>query len=285
MSGDLPSGGEAFDQLLDLQRGEEMRRTDKAVTVAGRWHGHDVIAKQLTSSERYWVNRFAHEVAVYEAFGAAAPPWRVPQLYYAGRTVLVIERLPGAPPHTDRYPPPLPETTVSGMIAALAAFAAWQPPPGPLRTQVTDWAARIRRYVAAGDLPAEDEQALLAATADAVVFGHGDPLASNVLSTDHRPLTFIDFEFTGLGPGGADLALLGLWLGRHDPGTEQRCADTAEDAGHLHGYRAMRVLWIAREQRLYESFFDTVDDRDHRQWLKEQAAVAITALRRVAGRA
>jgi hypothetical protein len=46
----------------------------------------------------------------------------------------------------------------------------------------------------------------------------------------------------------------------------------------------MRLLWIAREQRLYEALFATVDDRNHRQRLDEQAA-AVTALRRAAGRA
>lgn len=277
MTDTVPAGDE-FVRLPHLQRGEELRRTDKAVTVAGRWQGQDVVAKQLTSSEPQWVKRFAHEVAAYQAFAAAPPPWRVPRLLHASHTVLVIERLPGAPPHTDRYPPRLPETTVTGMIDALIAFAAWRPPLGPLRAPATDWPARVRRYTAAGNLPTDDYQALLAAVAGAPVrFGHGDPLASNALSTEHHPLTFIDYEFAGLYPAGADLALLGLWLGRHDPGTEQRCSHTAEAAGHLHNYRAMRVLWIAREQRLYQNLFDTGDD--HRQWLDVQATAAITALR------
>jgi len=46
----------------------------------------------------------------------------------------------------------------------------------------------------------------------------------------------------------------------------------------------MRVLWLAREQRLYKSLFDMVDDREHRQWLDDQSADAITGLRRIAGR-
>jgi hypothetical protein len=286
MPDEIPAGDDELDRLPHLQRGEELRRTDKAVTVGGRWHGHDVVAKQLTSSDRHWVKRFAHEVAAYQAFETAPPPWRVPRLLYVGRTLLIIERLPGAPPHTDRYPPRLSETTVTGMIDALTAFAAWRPPPGPLRAQATDWPARIRRYTAAGDLPTDDQQALLAAVEGAPVrFGHGDPLASNALATDHLPLTFIDFEFAGLYPAGADLALLGLWLGRHDAGTEQRCAHTAEAAGCLHSYQAMRVLWIAREQRLYQNLFDTADDQVHRQWLGDQAAAAITTLRRTVPRA
>jgi hypothetical protein len=43
-----------------------------------------------------------------------------------------------------------------------------------------------------------------------------------------------------------------LWLGRHDPGTEQRCAHTAEAAGHLLSSRTLRVLWIAHGQRLHQ---------------------------------
>ncbi|MGW4945027.1 hypothetical protein ACWEOZ_25940 [Actinoplanes sp. NPDC004185] len=129
MPGDLPAGADTFDLLPGLQRGEQLRRTDKAVTVAGRWHGRDVVAKQLISSERQWVERFAHEVSAYQAFAVTPPPWRVPLLQYAGHTVLVIERLPGAPPHTDRYPPRLPEPIVTAMIDAMAAFASWRPPP------------------------------------------------------------------------------------------------------------------------------------------------------------
>ena len=125
-----PTDVDTFDHLPGLQQGEQLRRTDKAVTIAGRWHGHDVVAKQLTSSERYWVKRFAHEVSVYQAFTTTPPPWRVPRLHHAGRRVLIIERLPGAPPHTDRYPPRLPEPTVTAMINALTSLAAWQPVAG-----------------------------------------------------------------------------------------------------------------------------------------------------------
>jgi Ser/Thr protein kinase RdoA (MazF antagonist) len=171
------------------------------------------------------------------------------------------------------------------MIDALTGFAAWQPPPGPLSAPATEWPARIRRYAAAGDLPNDVQQPLLEAVASApLVFGHGDPLASNALAGAGHPLIFIDFEFAGMYPPGADLALLGLWLGRHDPRAEQRCAQIAEAGGSLHRYRAMRVLWLAREQRLYQTLFDIVDDHEHRQWLDDQIADAITGLRRTAGR-
>jgi hypothetical protein len=58
-----PAGDDAFAQLSGFQRGEQLRETDKAVTVAGRWRGEEVVAKQLTSSDRHWVKRFSHEVA------------------------------------------------------------------------------------------------------------------------------------------------------------------------------------------------------------------------------
>ncbi|GLY99841.1 aminoglycoside phosphotransferase family protein [Actinoplanes sp. NBRC 103695] len=276
---------DTLDHLPDWEQGEKLRQTDKAVTIAGRWRGHDVVVKQLSSAERHWAKRFAHEISAYRAFAATPPPWRTPRLHYAGRRVLIIERLPGASPHTDRYPPLLPEPTVTAMIGALTAFNAWEPPSVPLNMPVTDWIARIRRYTAAGDLPGDVEQSLLEAVASApLVFGHGDPLASNALLAADRPLIFIDFEFAGMYPSGSDLALLGLWLSRHDVGAEQRCAQIAEAAGTLTGYRAMRVLWLARERRLYQSLFDMVDDREHRQWLDDQAADAITGLRKTVGR-
>jgi hypothetical protein len=52
MPGDHPVGDDAVDVLPDLERGELLRRTGKAVIVAGRWRGHDVVAKRLSSTER-----------------------------------------------------------------------------------------------------------------------------------------------------------------------------------------------------------------------------------------
>lgn len=82
--------------------------------------------------------------------------------------------------------------------------------------------ARIRGYAAAGDLPADGPGAVGGSVADAPLsFGHGDPLASNALVAAGEPLIFIGFEFADMYPLGADLALLGLWLGRHDPGAHR----------------------------------------------------------------
>ncbi|WP_433370151.1 phosphotransferase [Actinoplanes sp. CA-142083] len=247
------------------------------MTVAGWWHGHEVVAKRLTTNRPYWRKRFAHEVSAYRVFASCPPTWRVPEPYHAGETVLVVERLPGATPHAERYPPLLPAATVAGMIEALTLFAAWRPPPGPLGLPATDWAARARRYVASGDLPAEDRDGLLAAIAAAPAeFGHGDPLPSNALCAAGRPVTFIDYEFAGLYPAGADLALLGVWLGRHDPAAEQRCAEAATAAGHRPAYRAMRVLWLAREQRLHPDVFTGAGADDVRGWLSAQVTVAMS---------
>lgn len=285
-SAGVPDAVEAGDktqvQLEGLESGQLLRRTDKAVTSAGRWHGYEVVVKQLTSGDPHWTRRFAHEIAAYRAFAGSMPPWRVPRLYHVGQDVLVIERLPGEPPHTDRYPPRLPGSIVTAMLDALTVFAGWDPPDGPLRAQATDWPARIRRYVAAGDLPAQDLTALLGAVTGAPAqFGHGDPLTSNALIAEHHRLTFIDYEFAGLYPAGADLALLGIWLGRHDPDTARRCAERAAAGGHQHSYAAMRVLWLARERRLYQDVFAATDDHDeHRQWLDAQASDAIAAFGR-----
>ena len=278
------AGDDVFGDLAEFELDGPLSRTDKAVTAAGWWRGREAIAKRLTSGERHWRKRFAHEVDAYRVFVACPPDWRVPELFHAGETVLVIERLPGSPPHTERYPLALPEPIVTGLLDALATFAAWRPPSGPLARQATDWAARVRRYVADGDLPAVDQDDLLAAIARAPVsFGHGDPLASNALVAADGRLTFIDFEFAGLYPVAADLALLGIWLSRHDPPAEQRCADAARAAGHLAAYRAMRVLWLAREQRLYR---DRIADTDnHSTWIAAQLAEATATFRANAHRA
>jgi hypothetical protein len=48
-----PAGDDPFAQLAGFQHGEQLRENDKAVTVAGRWRGEDVVARQLTSSDRH----------------------------------------------------------------------------------------------------------------------------------------------------------------------------------------------------------------------------------------
>ena len=76
---------DTLDDLPGLQQVEQLRRTDKAVTIAGRRHGQDVVAKQLTSSKRHWSKRFAHEVGVYRTFATTPLLWRAPRLHHAGR--------------------------------------------------------------------------------------------------------------------------------------------------------------------------------------------------------
>jgi choline/ethanolamine kinase len=261
-----------------------LRHTDKALTVAGYLNGAPVVVKVLLSEDAYWQERFARESGVYRAFTALPPPFTVPQLRYADDWVLVLQHLPGEPAHYDRYPPQLPRPVVGAMIAGLELMADWQPPPGVIRGGV-DWPARITHEGADGHIGAGDRALLLAITGQRRLrFAHGDPLPGNTLMEPARQrVVWIDYEHAGPAPPGSDLALLGLLLERHDPNAQTVCFDVAQAAGVADSYLAMRMLWIARERRLYQHVFSDPDAPDMLEWLSRKAHVTAERLRRHLG--
>lgn len=287
----VPSGGERALLLLVQARIAEvpglaisgepvLRLTDKAVTVAGSHRGRPAIIKILLADAGYWRDRFAHETLMYRGFAVRPPAFVVPDLYFAGPRVLVLQRLPGQAAHPDRYPPPLSPAVVRAMVTALIELSGWQPPATPVIPGF-DLDDPVGRATASGWLALDDASRIRRMLCAPVkCFAHGDPLASNALiGPSEGDLAWIDFEHAGLYPSGADLALLGLFLGRHDPAAEHRCHAAATAAGWRDSYSAMRALWIARERRLYHGLFASFDTSDIRGWLGYQAELAAADLR------
>jgi phosphotransferase family enzyme len=289
-----PSGGEPALPLLVQARIAEvvaavpglstsaepvLRLTDKAVTTAGSHRGRPAVIKILLADAGYWRDRFEHETLLYRGFAARPPAFVVPDLYFAGPRVLVVQRLPGRAAHTDRYPPPLSPAVARAMVTALINLSGWQPPATPVIPGL-DLDNSLGRVTASRCLALDDASRIRRILcAPATLFAHGDPLASNALTgPSEGNLAWIDLEHSGPYPPGADLALLGLFLGRHDPAAEHRCRAAAAAAGWRDSYSAMRALWIARERRLYHDLFTSADTADIRGWLGYQAELAAADL-------
>jgi hypothetical protein len=169
------------------------------------------------------------------------------------------------------------------MTAALAPMASWTPPAS--LNPAADWAARILHEAGDGRINPDDTNLLLTTVGrHRQRFAHGDPLASNALiEPGQQRVVWIDYEFAGLAPAGSDLALIGLLLGRHDPSAETLCQQSSQAAGVEDSYLAMRLLWIARERRLYQQVFDTPDAAGILGWLDEQGAMTAAGLRGAGG--
>ncbi|WP_436528334.1 phosphotransferase [Actinoplanes sp. HUAS TT8] len=267
---------------LTADRDPVLRLTDKAVTVVGGYHGRAAVIKVLLAGDGYWRDRFEHETLLYRAFAERRPAFTVPNLYFTGPGVLVVQRLPGRAAHTDRYPPPLPAPVVQAMLTRLLTLGNWQP-PGPPAIPGFNIAEHLTRATASGGLTLDDAALIRRILREQpVCFAHGDPLASNFLADpDDTAGAWIDFEHAGPHPPGADLALLGVLLGRHDQGAAVRCREIARAAGWAGIYTAMRMLWLARERRLYRDVFGADQHRALIGWLDEQAALTGTQLRQL----
>src|SRR5687767_2199326 len=77
-------------------------RARKSALLVGDVDGQPVVAKQLARPNQVWAWYLAHEIAVYRAFAAVPPPFRVPTLVAASDDILVIERIAGEPAATRR---------------------------------------------------------------------------------------------------------------------------------------------------------------------------------------
>jgi len=212
-------------------------RARKSALLCGRVDGLPVVAKavahpkgtgspgsSLARPNAVWSWYLAREIAIYRAFAAAPPPFRVPRLVAASAELLVIERLPGAPLASRRRPAAaLDEPTLRAFVALRAQLAAWRAPATPAPTPAVRAQLRERLLEDPTDpawipdglaragrrgLIAPERAAQLVTTLDPTLATcHGDLLLRNVLA-DGGGLALVDWECAGPYPRDWDLALL-----------------------------------------------------------------------------
>jgi hypothetical protein len=254
--------------------GPVLRTTDKSWLAEGTHGGRPVVVKVLTSADPAWRARFAHEIDVYHALADHPAPARTPELVHTdGTRVLIVERLPGRPLGTDRYPAAVdPEPA----LRALAAFAGWMPAhPAP----ASDHAGRIDRYHRLGIVDDDVRaalQRLLAGLGERRVPAHGDPLPSNLIVDDGGRCGLVDFEFTGQNLPEFDLAVLHTLLVRV-PGAQERVRARVTDAD---AFLAARAIVLARELRMHRALGDGPRRRHRLALIEPQWVDVVHELRR-----
>ncbi|MEU3878245.1 aminoglycoside phosphotransferase family protein [Streptomyces sp. NPDC029704] len=233
---------------------ELLRRTSKALILAGTYADTAAVAKVLTARERIWREKFAREAAAYEAFSAGAPPVHVPRLL-AGDSddgIMILQRIPGEPLHVDRYPPALPLPTVQAAVDALALIADFRPSTFP---QGWDYPERLDRCRAHGLLDHDDHQALTRLLDQAGPdrhFAHGDPLPANILhhaADGTTVIALVDWEFAGSYLPHHDQALLWALLAS-TPGARRLIERRVAGHGprHVAAFTVGRALILARDE-------------------------------------
>ena len=199
-------------------------RARKSALLCGRVDGEPVVAKRVARPNAVWSWYLAREIAIYRAFAAAPPEFRVPRLVAASGDLLVIERLPGAPLGARRRPAAaLDEPTLRAFVTLRARLAAWSAPETPAPTAAVRGQLRERLLEdptdpdwIAGGLARAGRRGLISPTlaarltellAPARATCHGDLLLRNVLG-DAGGLAVVDWECAGMYPCDWDLALL-----------------------------------------------------------------------------
>lgn len=254
-----------------------LHTTDKTLLAAGHRGGRPVVVKALTSTDPFWREKFAHEIAVYRAMADTPAPVDTPALVHTdGHSLLVIDRLPGRVLDADRYPTrALTDDELTAAIATVTRFGTWRPPPGALRA-VFDYPDRLRRYAPLlGPGPTAVLTRLCAELGAPAAPAHGDPLPGNLIlfptpgqATAASPGppagtvtgalagALVDFEFTGLFLPGLDLAVLHTLLAA-TPGAPARIrAGAAAAGGDSRALLVNRAVVLARELRIHRELPD-----------------------------
>jgi hypothetical protein len=223
-------------------------RTDKSVLVIG----DRVVAKSLAVDDEHARARFAHEADVHRGFVLHPPPVGVPRLMLTdGVRLLVLQRAPGQPLGTERYPArPLAQPSVDAALQAISKLNAWQPPHAAF-TSVLDYPRQFRRYRRYGQLSNDDESSLLHAYrqwADSREFNHGAVLPSNVLLDSDADVALLDWQHAGWYLPGFDLALLYTLLG-NTPYALRRIEEIVAERNIEVPFTVNLALVLARELR------------------------------------
>jgi hypothetical protein len=257
---ELPADLAAAGAELGLRISRIVRQTDKTVLADGvladgTLAGQRVAVKALAGSDPFWAARLRHEAGVYQAFAAAPPPVRVPELVYTdGSRLLILEWLDGRPLDDDRYPQrTLGGEEIESVLGCVLALSQWVAPPGALGA-VFDYPGRFRRYHASGYLSDADLAALdrlLSRSGTPGQVSHGDPLASNILLVPGSGAALLDWEFAGRFLPGFDLAMLHTQLGADTPAVKARIEETITDAGCADAFAVNLAAVVVRELRIH----------------------------------
>jgi Phosphotransferase enzyme family len=240
---------------LGLREVSMLRCSGKTLMAAADLAGRPVVVKVLLDRGGFWQARWQHEITIYRAFADEPPPVRVPALIRAdGQRFLVLERLDGCPLDTARYPWHSLDAAQTGpCLAALSTLSAWRPPAG-LFTPIWDYPGRVARYHAAGYLTHSDADALhrlLTRCGQLAVFGHGDPLPSNLLLTPDGGCALVDWEFGGMFLPGIDLAMLYTLLGVGTPEVRTSIDQVVAGTGIAEPFAVNLAMVLTREQRIH----------------------------------
>jgi hypothetical protein len=248
-----PAELDDLSRSLNFRFEATLRRTDKTLLVSGRLGRQPVVVKLLLDPDPFWAAKWRHEISMYRTFTRHHPPVRVPALLHTdGTRVLILERLPGRPLDSDRYPTrSIDDRAVLSALDALRALAAWHPPGGGF-TPSFDYPDRIRRYQAHGLLDNADRSALttlLDVCSGRWQVNHGDPLPSNLL-IDGDTCALLDWEYTGLFLPGYDLAMLHTLLAR-TPKAQARIEAAVTEDDIAAPFAVNLAIVLTRELRLH----------------------------------
>jgi Phosphotransferase enzyme family len=242
------------------------------VIVGELYDGTAVIAKQLARPNDVWDWYLKREIAIYRAFTAKPPPFRVPRLYASSDDVLVIERIFGEPLARRRSPLAIVQD-LDGLLAlrdriAMYEFPVTEEAPPAVRQQLrarfledpTDpqWIREgIARCAKRGLLPPAIGARVIAYLEEIVAASHGDLLLRNVVGG-----VLVDWECAGPHLVDWDLALLWTQLAPQQRPIVEEAARTESFLGivafalcreisFLHAYgkgpRHARLARITRE--------------------------------------
>jgi aminoglycoside phosphotransferase len=261
------------------------RRARKSELLEGELAGECVIAKRLLRDDPVWTWYQAREIAIYREFERQPPRVRVPRFVAAGRGVLVIERLPGAPLATRRRPyAELPVRVIEILLATRARLASWpgavplEPPPPRVRAQLRErlledptgpWIRDgVMRAARRGLVDGEAARRIGEALVDDVGFCHGDLLLRNAVA-DGDEVGLVDWECAGPHLRDWDLALLWSQLA-------PAARAPIEAAAGSRAFYAVAAFALIRELRFLRAFGDA-GHPDHAR-LRDELAELVARL-------
>jgi hypothetical protein len=216
--------------------------------------------KYLLDDDPFWAATWRHELDVYEIFGEAMPPVRVPQLLHTDHErLLVLEWIDGRPVAEERYPQrSLTDAEMDAVLGCVTALNGWSEAAARF-SPTFDYPERLHRYHAKGYLTDDELTALLQLLGPLGQPGqvnHGDPLASNILIGTAGDAALLDWEFTGQFLPGFDLAMLHTQLGPGTPPVRERIDAIVAETGIQEFFAVNLAVVLTRELRLHHELED-----------------------------